>query len=476
MHNMINKVDISSSMLTPNQNRIGVLTDAEVLLVDVVQGKRVLRSNLLPLDAYKLSVLVEYLWQLGLSEVWILPATTLLQTARCNWFEEINQYWVSIVHQNPSEPDRPLCALLLPKGNSQREAGRLTLVFPEHAGWGWVLPDAKSLLATATYLDQTLAKPVIDSPDLVAHQLLTGLSAQPDAWLPSSQFELDALQTRDGRTPPLMERERDLQWMRPLTLMEQRQRYLHKYKHISLHLEACTAVRLGTGSPEFSCTGRDYDGQRAGIWHVDVEQAGSIFDGKKLPYFLDGEWISTPEVKCCENIGYRVNVREGYYWPQSYEPLKRWGMTLWQAGQRLHTQGDHHMHGQANALHTIKLLAQLGVAILAKEKSDGGWARPDWWAQIAGQSRAILFTHLAHFARKGIMPVLVNRDALWIVSDDPNPLAVVPWLRAKNHWRGYFVGYNVPLPLSNEVKAIFRTTGSPEQVAIALDALAGEVS
>ena len=109
---MINKVNIDSSMLNSNPNKIGVLTNTEVLLVDVVQGKRVLRSNLLPLDGDKLSVLLEYLWQLGLSEAWILPATTLSQTATCALFEEIKGPWITVVHPNPSEPDRPLCVLL----------------------------------------------------------------------------------------------------------------------------------------------------------------------------------------------------------------------------------------------------------------------------------------------------------------------------------------------------------------------------
>ena len=470
---MMNIANTGSSMLKPNQNRIGVLTDTEVLLVDVVQGKQVLRSNLLPLDADKLSVLLEYLWQLGLNEVWILPNTTLSRNARCAWFEEINDFWVSVVHPSASEPDRPLCALLLPKGNSQREARRLTFVFPEHAGWGWVLPDARSLLATVTYLDQTMARPVIDSPELVAHQLLTELTLdQPTSWLRSSPLDLPNLRSRDGTTLSMMESARDLVWMRPLTLVEQRQRYLHKYTHISLYLEACNAVRLGVGAPEFSSSGRAYDGIRPGIWRVDVEQAGSIFDGKKLPYFLDGEWISTPQVKCCADIGYRVYVREGYYWSQSHEPLKQWGTSLWQAAERLHSQSYRHEYGKANASHTITQLAQLGVAIVAQEKNDGGWARPDWWVQIVGRSRSILFTHLASFARKGIMPVLVDHDALWIVSDDPNPLTIVPWLRATHKWRGYFVGYKVPLPLSNEVKAIFRTAESPGQAARALDTLA----
>jgi hypothetical protein len=472
---MINKENIEPTMLSPNT--VGVLTDTEVLLVDIVQGKRVLRSNLLPFDAGELSGLLEYLWQLGLSEVWVMPATTLSRTAMCAWFEQINGSWVAVVHSNPSELTRPLCALLLPKGSGQREGRRLAFVFPEHAGWGWALPDARSLLATVTYLDQTLARPVIDSPDLVAHQLLTDLTLdQPTSWLRSSPVDLRTLPMRDGATISMMESVRDLVWMRPLTLVEQRQRYLHKYNHISPYLEACTAVRLGAGAPEYSSNGRAYDGIRPGIWRIHAEQAGSIFDGKRLPHFLDGEWISTPQVKCVQDIGYHVYVQEGYYWSQSHELLKRWGMTLWQAAERLHTQGYKHGLGRANASHTIKLLAQLSVAILAKEENDGGWARPDWRAQIVGRSRAILFTHLATLARKGIMPPLVNQDALWVVSDDPNPLTAVPDLVAAHRWKGFIVGYEVPLPLSNEVKAIFRTAEPPDQVAMALDALAGAVS
>ncbi len=113
------------------------------------------------------------------------------------------------------------------------------------------------------------------------------------------------------------------------------------------------------------------------------------------------------------------------------------------------------------------------MAILAKDENNGGWARPDWWAQIVGRSRAILFTHLASLARKDTMPVLVDRDALWVVSDDPNPLSAVPGLVAAHRWKGYIVGYEVPLPLSSEVKAEFRTVEHPDQVVMALDTLAG---
>ena len=450
-----------------------------MLLVDVLQGKRVLRSILLPSDACELRGLLEFLWQAGLTAVWVMPGTLLSRIATCAWFEQASLHWVVVTHPDPQEPTRPLCALLWPKGSSQREARRLTFVFPEHARWGWVLPDAKSLLATVTYLEQVLARPVIDSPDLVAHQLLTDLTPdQPTSWLRSSPVDLRTSLSGGGIAIPIMESARDLVWMRPLTLVEERQRYLHKYTHLSPYLEACMAVQLGGGAIERSPNGRAYGGIRPGIWRIHVERSGSVFDGKRLPSCVDGEWMSTPQVKCCQDISYHIYVHEGYYWSQSHELLKQWARTLWQAAERLHThpQSYRHVQGKANAFQTIKQLAQLGVTILAKEETDGGWARPDWWAQIVGRSRALLFTHLANLARKGTMPVLVDRDALWVVADDPNPLSAVPGLVAAHRWRGYSAGYEVPLPLSNEVKAAFRTVEHPDQVAIALDTLAGEVS
>ncbi len=187
--------------------------------------------------------------------------------------------------------------------------------------------------------------------------------------------------------------------------------------------------------------------------------------------------MSTPQVKCCRDIGYQVQVREGYYWQQSHELLKRWATTLWQAGERLHTKllTYRHAQGRANASQTLGRLAQISVTFLAQEETTGGWARPDWWAQIIGRSRATLFAHLVSLARQGIMPVLVDRDALWVVSNDPNPLTAVPGLVTTHRWRGYTVGYEVPLVLSPEVRETFRTGEHAGQVAMALDTLAGEV-
>src|SRR5260370_42003239 len=122
--------------------------------------------------------------------------------------------------------------------------------------------------------------------------------------------------------------------------------------------------------------------------------------------------MSTPQVKCCQDISYHVYVREGYYWSQSHELLKQWARTLWQAAERLYThpQSYRHVQARANSFQTIKHLAQLSMAILAKDKNRGGWNRPDCRALTVGRGRAILFNHLRTPARKRGMPEPVARD------------------------------------------------------------------
>lgn len=462
-----------------NADTIGALNDTEVLLVDAIQGKRALRSIPLPPNVSELEGLLEVLWQIGLTSAWVMPGTTLSHIATCVWFEQANLHWVVITHPALNEPTRPISVSLWPKGSSQWEARRLTFIFPEYAGWDWVLSNVKSLLATVTYLEQVLARPVIDSPDIITHQLLADLALdQSPSRISTSPENLDTTRSGVEASIAMMESARDIKWMRPLTLAEHRQRYLHKYIHISPYLEACIVVRLGEGMPEYSSKGRGYDGLRPGIWRTHIERVGSIFDDKHLPSCVDGQWMSTPQVKCCQDIGYHIYVQEGYYWPQSHELLKRWAMTLWHAAQGIHTHPQSYGHAQAkaNVIRTIKQLVQLGVTIIAKNQNAGGRGRRDWWIQIIGQSKAILFTHLASLARKGTMPVLVAQDAIWVVSDDPNPVSAVPGLVPAHGWRGYTIGYDAPLPLSSEVKSTFRAGDHPDQVARTLDALAGEVS
>ena len=62
------KRETLSSLMNPH-TAFGVLTDSEMLLVDVVQNRRVLSARLLPSDSSELSDLLMYLWDTRLSTV-----------------------------------------------------------------------------------------------------------------------------------------------------------------------------------------------------------------------------------------------------------------------------------------------------------------------------------------------------------------------------------------------------------------------
>ena len=459
------------------QTTIGVLTETEVLFVDATGGRRALRSLLLPAEPSDLSGLVGFLWQAELREVWVMPTTPLSQTITCAGLAQVH-HWTTVIHSAPENPERPACVLLWPREGGRSGNRRLALAFPEHSGWGWLLPDAKTLLATVTYLDQVLGRSVADAPELVATQLLTELTAdQPTTSLRASQGALPHLSANESIPLSILQNPREFTWKRSLTLAEQRQRYLHNYTHLSLVLEAAMSVALGVGVPQHSPTGRAYDGRRPGLWRVQVEPVGSLFDGKRLPSCLEGEWVSTPQVQCCRSIGYQVHIREGYAWPEAHPVLQHWATTLWQAAEHLHTRPQLFRHGQAraNASSTITTLAELGMALLAEGQTVGGWDRPEWWASLVGGSRAALFAHLVRLVRKGTMPLLVAHDALWVVSNDPDPLTAVPGLVTARPWQGYGVGYADPLLLSGEVQAAIKTTEDASYLAQRLETLAREI-
>ena len=134
-----------------------------------------------------------------------------------------------------------------------------------------------------------------------------------------------------------------------------------------------------------------------------------------------------------------------------------------QAGERLHTQPQRYRHAQArgNTSQSLQRVAELGVNLLARPQTASGWGRPDWWAQIIGQSRANMFAHLGTPVRRGSMPVLIDRHALWFVSNDPNPLTAAPGTPEG----GFKTAYSAPLVLSREIKEAFRTMNCADQLA-----------
>jgi len=72
------------------------------------------------------------------------------------------------------------------------------------------------------------------------------------------------------------------------------------------------------------------------------------------------------------------------------------------------------------------------------------------------------------------MPVLVERDAFWVISDEAHPPSAVPGLVTAQQWRGYTAGYAAPLLLTSEVRDAWKCAQHAGELALVLDTLAGE--
>src|SRR5260370_6210270 len=135
---------------------LGVLTDTDVRLVSMAEGKKVLSTVPLPPQPERLDALLQCAWRSGLTSVWVLPGTALMRDLTSSSLEQACRGWQVRAICHPHDATRLIGACVRPREGASRQGLSLTLSFPEHAGGEWVLPDATTLLATVTYPAQAL--------------------------------------------------------------------------------------------------------------------------------------------------------------------------------------------------------------------------------------------------------------------------------------------------------------------------------
>jgi hypothetical protein len=292
-----------------------------------------------------------------------------------------------------------------------------------------------------------------------------------------------ALPAEDGTMVPLKKSARDLTWKRQLTAKEKKMKFVHKYDKNSMYLASCTGILLGEGDPE-QVGGDAYDDRLPGFWMVKADRAESPYNGVELPSPVRTQWMTTPVVQCCRKLGYQVDVIEGYQWrdPGRYHrTLESWANMLWAVRQSLKTSSPtfnseyKHIQGRENAYSTIGAIAHVGIGKLGDEDTSGGLFRPDIWALVVGRSFANIFYNIETFRKAGYIPALVYTDALWYVSNDPDPQTALPGIVDKqDKLGGYKVVYNPPLAMSKDVIDAFAKIDSPTKLVRRLNELAGE--
>ncbi len=300
--------------------------------------------------------------------------------------------------------------------------------------------DATVLYAAIKYLQETLNASIEWSPGHVGLNLIRQVNKTPRriSYIRPSKSDLGFF-VRQARAS----RHQDRLWSRPLTEEERGFTWVHLYDKNNAYLGAASSANLGAGEYVFEAQ-PSFNPKVPGLWHI-LLQGESVFNGRDLPHPTGGQvdsWQHTPTVQLVQELGYRVTILEGVFFPEYHQTLRPWYDLISQARQRFRTPGAFkNVQAQAVAYAALKNIYTGSLGKLAEqaraEKGDQLY-RPDWWFGIVALSRAHIFAKIAELARLGYRPVAVHTDELFFVSQEADPLQAVPGLVTEEQGIGKF--------------------------------------
>jgi len=383
------------------------------------------------------------LTQLWLTDAWVRAAGLPDELAVAGPFRELRHAFVSDglaeLHAFPTALTPWLD--LRKKG----EAGSgVSIVFPlydEHAVWGLDTDGATLLGALGAYA-QAVGTPYYRSPGRTGSDLLQELGKRG---ADSKRAYPERLPAPAGQADTVAE----LSWLRTLSPAERGKAYLHSYDKNAQWLSAAGVVELGlSGIEERRDPGGKlpFDKKLPGYWLARI--AGS-----------EERWACTPTVAWAIERGQTVAITQAYVWTTHSRAMETWYERLRTARTALY---DDRTPAGRLALGALKLTYALTISGFNspwhKEKRSPLY-RPDWRHLIIAQANANLSRALHKMDRDGYMPVAVHKDAVYLVSDEPDPVAACPPSVTLGTGLGHFKVQDAAVPLGEVLPAFDGTRG-----------------
>jgi uncharacterized protein DUF927 len=242
--------------------------------------------------------------------------------------------------------------------------------------------------------------------------------------------------TTDARFTGL---EQDFSWWREWDKLpegEQGLRYVHGYDRNASYLVPWRSIELGVEDlVHHTGEAAAWDGkERPGYYLVD--------DGWEWPYWglpdpgsaIGGRvgkgrvWVTVHTLKQLKAHGITPIVHESYTWGVTARYLEGPGIALSEARTSLSAAADSDPGAKA-VLATVKGLYSATVGKLAarEHSADFHLWRPDWRDHVIGATKtAILHTLTKAHELSGVSPLVVDRDAVFYASDEPDPIRAWP--------------------------------------------------
>jgi hypothetical protein len=390
--------------------------------------------------------LLQICLETGLEAIWILTETQLSDRATRAFVEDARtaQVWeiTNAQYTRPEEQtDGQARASFLKAYKKKGARGRripgqdqgraVYLGFAEHS-YSYKFEDIHNpvvLLAAISYTEDAIAAPIRFSAQTTGKNLMRSENSSETRapWIAPVDFSPFSTVYVGGRDVPVpCLPATDLVWMRSLTAQEIEQGYLVTADKNSMYAGACTSVQLGEGEPVYKAGAEINAGKlEIGIYHIKLT-GSSRFDGKQLPHPTDGQadswqWVYT--VKLCMDLGYQVEIIEGYTWARSHTTLRTWAEKLWKSRVALKTDRKRYSNDPARlaACEVVQKVIRGAMGLLAHppEYPDRpgayDWYRPDWNALIVDHARVKMFYVIRKYADMGYIPFGVLTDCIYFI-------------------------------------------------------------
>ena len=383
------------------------------------------------------------LTQLWLTDTWMRAASLPAELAVAGQFREVRHPFVSDglteLHAFPTA--------LTPWLDLRRkgEAGSgVSIVFPlydEHAVWG-VDTDSATLLAGLQAYAQAVGAPYYRSPGRTGTDLLQELGKRGAE---SKRAFPERLPAPAGQADTVQE----TSWMRTLSLTERGKAYLHSYDKNAQWLSAAGVVELGLAGIEerYDAAGKlPFDKKLPGYWLAKIAGA-------------EEQWCCTPTVAWAVERDQAVAITEAYVWTEHSRAMETWYERL--RGARTALYADPTPAGRL-ALGALKYTYSLtisGFNSAWQRERRSSLYRPDWRHAILAQANANLSRALHKMDRDGYTPVAVHKDAVYLVSDEPDPMTACPPSVTLGTGLGHFKVQDAAVPLETVLPAFDGTRG-----------------
>ncbi len=383
------------------------------------------------------------LTQLWLTDAWVRAAGLPDVLTGAGQFREVRHAFVSDglddLHAFPTALTPWLD--LRKKGEAGSSVSIAFPLYDEHAIWGVDTEGATLLTALLAYA-RAMGTPYYRSPGRTGADLMQELGKRgagagrefAERW-PEPALQVDT--------------ESELSWLRTLSPAEREKAYLHSYDKNAQWLSAAGVVELGLSGIE--------------EWR---DAAGTLPFDKKLPgYWLariagsPERWACTPTVAWALERGQAVAITEAYVWTKHSRALETWYERL--RGARTALYADTTPAG-ALALRALKYTYSLtisGFSSAWQRERRNPLYRPDWRHLVIAQANANLSRALHKMDAAGYTPVAVHKDAVYLLSDEPDPVKACPPSVTLGTGLGHCKVQDAAVPLGEVLPAFDGTRG-----------------